>query len=94
MDVFVVRQSYEYIQLDTDSAHLSMAGTSLDNFIIEEKKHTYEKFIYGSCDDGISYYPTLDNTDYWMSRKFVLNIHVLMEEHLVHLNSTSLEAAS
>ena len=42
IDHFIDRQDYEYLEMDTDSAYMSLAGDSIDDLVKEEKK---EEFI-------------------------------------------------
>jgi len=68
LDVFVGRKSFSYLQMDTDSAYISIAGKFLEEVIKPEYTATYKQMMSKSCDDKIIYEPTLNNPHFWLPR--------------------------
>ena len=51
LDVFCMKNSFEYIEMDTDSAYMALAGKKLEDIIKPEKLTLYKSSINGRCDD-------------------------------------------
>ena len=63
LDYYLDRDSFELIEMDTDSYYFSLSELSLDECVKPTLKHEYVKEIYGSCTNGdkqkgpISWFP-------------------------------------
>ena len=52
MDKFCVPNSFEYIEMDTDSAYMALAGKKLEDIIKPDMMTSYKSSIEGRCDDA------------------------------------------
>merc|ERR1712121_220988 len=51
LDVFCMDKSFEYIEMDTDSAYLALAGKTLEDIIKPDMITSYKSSINERCDD-------------------------------------------
>ena len=52
MDTYVDRSNFEYLEMDTDSAYMTISGSSLEEVIKPEMKERYLRGLKGFCTDG------------------------------------------
>ena len=43
LDVFMHRTTFEYVQMDTDSAYFALSGTSVESLVKPELRQRFEK---------------------------------------------------
>ena len=65
LDVLVDRSDFEYMEMDTDSAYIAIAGMKLEDVIRPEKEHEYYDLLYNNCTDDESLLPP----ELWFQRK-------------------------
>ena len=66
LDVYVSRENFQMVEMDTDSSYKMIAGDTLDEIIKPEYKDIYYKSVYGSCSDQVF---KADNQFHWFPRK-------------------------
>ena len=49
LDVFCMEKSFEYLEMDTDSAYMALAGKTLEDIVRPRKKEELRKQKFGSC---------------------------------------------
>lgn len=52
MDPHVSRQDFQYCEMDTDSAYMSIAGETIEDVIRPEMMTSYRQGVYGFCSDA------------------------------------------
>jgi hypothetical protein len=52
MDKYIDRSNFEYLEMDTDSAYISLSSNSIEEIIKPSMKDKYEEGIYGLCKDN------------------------------------------
>ncbi len=63
VDKFVDRSDYEYLEMDTDSAYMSLSAASLSEIVKPELKQEYQRGLSGMCDDAYN-----SPTNRWLPR--------------------------
>ena len=53
LDKILDRADYQYLEMDTDSAYISISGDSLHDVVKPEEKYEFQRLLTGICTDSI-----------------------------------------